>query len=102
MLTDLSRDLCRNLGTLQVQADLLILLTDVEGVYDKHPKEPGAKVRDSSSVIPFGCRSGGSSHENMVFILWIPCLAVTTRALDSRVPSSPARDVALPHLQLQE
>ncbi len=34
-------------------ADLLILLTDIDGLYDRHPKQPGARpIRELSSVTP--------------------------------------------------
>lgn len=36
-----------------MNADLLILLTDVGGVFDKHPSEPGAKVSSVSAAYLF-------------------------------------------------
>jgi len=49
-----------------VKADLLILLTDVDGLYDKHPKEDGAKllqeVHEITDDIKNNVHGAGSVH----------------------------------------
>lgn len=55
-----------------MKANLLILLTDVAGVYNKHPNEPGAQVNLHRSIV--GSKTG-DVYDDEVFSFCSPLLS---------------------------
>lgn len=58
----------------EVQADLLILMSDVDGIYNKPPWEDGAKLMhtytsNDSRLIEFGKKSKVSNVQIRIFII---------------------------------
>lgn len=73
----------------EVQADLLILMSDVDGIYNKPPWEDGAKLMHTYTsndrhVIEFGKKSKVSClrNPNLTAVKWSPIFFLCVKITD--------------------